>query len=286
MAAAARVRTLTRYLRTYHLAPHYTAAVPARVIAGDGTVLAAHRLPGPPQSPCTVVVLHGLAHWSRSPSVHAFASELAKRFEVIVPDMRGHGRSRGMCTLGGAEADDLQTVLDELVDAGRPVVTVGASLGAAVVLLHAARFGGVAGVVAVSPPARWGGLDTRGARRIELWSSSRWRRKTLEVAMRTRIAAVPAVHPGAVAVGAAIREPFVIVASDPDDDFFPREHAEEIYASLASPAKELWWLPGWGHGIDLLTRGFAARVGAAVEARLSSASRPRPQDRRRSSPSP
>ena len=272
MAKAARGRTLRRYLRTYHLAPAYRAEQVVRVVAGDGTRLHGHRIEGPTDARCTVVVVHGFAHWSRSPRVHAFAHALARHFDVVVPDLRGHGRSEGRSTLGDTEPDDLQRFIDATTSRDRArVVTIGTSLGAAVALLHAARHESVAGVVAVSPPVRWGGLGTPGAAKIERWSSSPLRRRALAAVLRTRLLGDVPAFPPIDAVGAAIRDPFVIVASDPDDQFFPAEHAEAIYEALATRDKELWWVPHAGHGIDMLTRAFAGRVTAAIVERVEPA---------------
>jgi pimeloyl-ACP methyl ester carboxylesterase len=81
---------------------------------------------GPERAP-VVVLLHGatLDHQAWQAQV----DELARRYRVVVPDLRGHGES----TLDGAfrfddAVDDVAALLDE-VDRGAPLVLGGLSLG-------------------------------------------------------------------------------------------------------------------------------------------------------------
>src|SRR5919206_988804 len=86
----------------------------------------AYWVSGPERAP-VVVLLHGatLDHQAWQAQV----DELARRYRVVVPDLRGHGES----TLDGAfrfddAVDDVAALLDE-VDRGAPLVLVGLSLG-------------------------------------------------------------------------------------------------------------------------------------------------------------
>jgi 3-oxoadipate enol-lactonase len=86
----------------------------------------AYWVSGPGRAP-VVVLLHGatLDHHAWDAQV----DELAARYRVVVPDLRGHGES----TLEGSfrfddAVDDVAALLDE-VDTGSPVVLVGLSLG-------------------------------------------------------------------------------------------------------------------------------------------------------------
>ncbi|HVM10814.1 MAG TPA: alpha/beta fold hydrolase [Acidimicrobiales bacterium] len=244
------------------------------VTTDDGVGLVVHTLAGPRDAPCTVVVLHGFAHWSRTPAVHRFAHELARRFDVVVPDLRGHGRSGGHCGFGPREAIDVERVVVATSGgAARPVVTVGVSLGAAVALLHAAASDSVAGVVAISPPARWStGNDgnTGPTARIARWIGSRPRRAALRIALRTRVSdTLPGTDATVADVAPAIANPFVILVADPADGYFPPEHAQEIHDHLATDDKHLWWMDGAGHGSDLLSADLAARIGDEIERRVS-----------------
>ncbi len=62
---------------------------------------------------------------------------------------------------------------------------------------------------------------------------------------------------------AAIAPAFTIVVHDPDELYFGEEHARALYEWAGEP-KELWLLPGAGHGGDLLTPALAERLLAEV----------------------
>lgn len=296
MAKQSPIGAVASYIRKYHLAPRYPRAHRLRLEAADGTTLAAVRLPGPAGGPCTIVLVHGFVNWSRTPAVHAFATTLARSVDVIVPDLRGHGRSAGTCTLGRDEPLDVAAAV-AAADPAKPVVTVGISLGGASVLLHAgANPGSVAGVVAVSAPASWGRLGTDGADRIERWIATRKGRLVLRTLLRTRLTDDCGDLPDAGDVAGRISPAFTIIVADPEDWYFGPEHPERLYQWAQDP-KDLWWYPGGGHGTDLLTTALADRLLSSVEARLTVVPGPAapasaapaaggPARRRRPSPSP
>ena len=265
MARATPAGAVGNYLRKYHFAPRYRPDQAVGLTTPDGVRLVGHRLEGPPDARCTVVLIHGFTNWSRTPAIHAFAHLLARRVHVVVPDLRGHGRSEGMCSFGRNEPLDVEAA----VGAARPdlpVVTIGVSMGGAAVLLHAAAFGGVAGAVAVSAPAYFGDLGTPGSDRVNRWMSTWHGRLVLTRLLRTRVAECDG-FPSAGDNPPPDGPCFVVVAHDHDDWYFPPEHAERIYEWAPEP-KELWWYDGAGHGTDLLTTAFADRLLPLIEARL------------------
>ncbi|MFK4100710.1 alpha/beta fold hydrolase [Streptomyces sp. NPDC019531] len=115
---------------------------------------------GPADSPALLLV-HGWGGDGREWSVHAEA--LADRFRVIVPDLRGHGRSQVPGT-GNAPvemAHDLAALIETL-DCG-PVVAVGHSMGGQVVNLLAVRHPElVRSVVALDPAHGAHGTEVDG----------------------------------------------------------------------------------------------------------------------------
>jgi pimeloyl-ACP methyl ester carboxylesterase len=129
---------------------------------------------GPAAAPALLLV-HGWGGDGREWSPHAEA--LADRFRVVVPDLRGHGRSE-VPDEGNTPpemADDLAALIETL--ATGPVVAVGHSMGGQVVNLLAVRHPDrVRSVVALDPahgahgaevtliPARSAAYETRGAR--------------------------------------------------------------------------------------------------------------------------
>jgi len=104
-------------------------------LPGRGTIFV-REAAGPAGAP-TVLLVHGLLstadlNWSLA------VPELASRFRVIAPDLRGHGD--GIATRrfdGGQCADDLAAIV-ELLELGR-VIVVGYSLGGMVAQLFARR---------------------------------------------------------------------------------------------------------------------------------------------------
>lgn len=265
MATRVDSRLLARYYRMYLAPPRYREEQRLTLTAADGVRLNAWRLPGPPDPLCSVVLVHGFVNSSRSPNIHRFAHLLGSRAEVIVPDMRGHGRSGGRCSMGRHEPLDVDAAVGAATP-GLPVVTVGTSLGGAAVLLHAGTFGGVAGSVGISAPAH-GELDRVGTHRVRRWVSGRAGRVFLATALRTRVGPDCIYLPEAGSVVARIAPAFTIVVHDPEDWYFGPEHAQLIHDWAAEP-KALWWYEGAGHGGDLLTSELAGRLLGELEERL------------------
>lgn len=254
----------------YPRAPRYAEGELHRRMAVDGTRLSIAVLPGPPDAPADVVVVHGILNSSRSPKIYEFAHHLAEHFRVIVPDLRGHGASEGECTFGLLEPLDVAAAV-ELARPERPVVTIGTSLGAAAVLMHAGLFSPLrplAGVVSVSAPGYWGDTSRPGAHRALQFATSRWRRLSVRALTGAHLA------PPRVAVGqidlalAGIRAGFVVLAHDPSDGYFGPDHALHLHAHVGAPS-ELWWLPGAGHGSDVLGAAFSQRVIRTIRNRIA-----------------
>lgn len=254
------------YVRKHAFVPRYTREQGLSLLTEDGIALAGARLGGPPDAPATVVLVHGFSHSSRTPRMHAFAHMLARRVHVIVPDLRGHGASGGVSSLGPKEPLDVRAAVGA-ADPGLPVVTVGISLGGAAVLLHAGTYGGVAGAVAISAPAWWGAWDTPATKRIERYAMTPAGRRFLAVFLRTRIAQVCEGVPHAEAQVAAIAPAFTLVVADPADHYFSEEHPRTLHRWAKEP-KDLWLLPGTGHGTDLLSPALADRLLAELDRRL------------------
>jgi pimeloyl-ACP methyl ester carboxylesterase len=255
---------IATYLRKYRFAPRYQRSQPLSLVTADGIRLSGARLDGPPDAELTFVVAHGFVNWSRTPEVHAFANRLARTANVIVPDLRGHGRSSGECTMGLKEPLDIDACVRFAAETWPvPVVTVGVSLGGAAVLLQAGTMGGVAGVFAVSAPAWWGDYKREGSSRNRKWVSTPTGRAVLAYLLRTRVAARLDPIPSAANAVAAISPARLVIAHDPEDFYFGPEHAERLYEWAGEP-KELWWYADAGHGTDLLTDAFADRLLAAV----------------------
>jgi pimeloyl-ACP methyl ester carboxylesterase len=260
-------RAVSGFGRRFARSPRYAQEETLVLRTSDGLRLAGARLAGPPDAYATVVLFHGLVHSSRNRRIHAFARHLAREVHVLAPDMRGHGRSEGLCTLGRDEPLDVAAAV-AAAPVGLPVVTVGVSLGGAAVLLHAGASGGVAGVVAISAPAwsdRW---ETAPTLRVRRYARSRAGRQFVARVLRTRMAPFSEWVAESSRLVAAIAPAFTLVIHDPADHYFGEEHARSLYGWALEP-KDLWLVPGTGHGTDLLTPALADRLLAYLRNRLA-----------------
>lgn len=266
MAGPGRHRAALRHLRTHAFPPRYRAGERLTLTTADGVTLAGARLAGPSDAFATVVLVHGLAHSSRTPRIHAFAHALARRVHVVIPDLRGHGASRGQSTLGVDEVLDVDAAV-AVADPSLPVVTLGVSLGGAVVLLHAGTRGGVAGVVAVSAPAWSGAWDTAATRRVQRYVTTPAGRRILALALGCRVAPRCPGVPDARSIVASIAPAHLLLVHDPSDHYFGPEHPCSVLEWAGEP-KSIWWVEDGGHGTDLLTPDLAERLLDELEDRL------------------
>lgn len=248
MPRTRRRNALAAWYSRYLNPPRYRDAQRLRLTTEDGVVLHAVRLAGPPDCGATVVVVHGFANWHRHPPLHRFVNRLKAHTHVIVVDLRGHGASRGVSTLGACEWLDVAAAVRE-VDDSDALILLGMSMGAGASVVYAGRAARdttmrrADAVVAISGPARWG-------RVLEL-NHSFTTRAVLRL-MRVRIgrgsrqARVDPIE----LVGAIAPAP-VIVVHDRADWYFGPEHPESMVRAAGSNAR-LWWRTG-GHASDLLT---------------------------------
>lgn len=276
MGALVGPKLVREWLRKYPLAPRWRRRERVRLSTLDEVSIGAASIEGPPDAPLTVVLVHGFANSSRSPRVYAFARALSEQFHVVAPDLRGHGSSSGRSSLGLLEPLDVSAAVEYAcaVRPRTPVVTVGASLGAIAVLLHAGLFGRapgneVLGTVAISAPAVWGATDGPSSVRLAAMLDSPSALRILRYFCGTRVVSkdrrVPVPFAGDVI--AAIAPAFTIVVHDPVDKYFPGSHAERVHGWASDP-RDLWWLHRAGHGSDMLTRGFADRLTAELLRRV------------------
>ena len=100
----------------------------------NGTVNAADSGTGTP-----LVLLHSLL--SDRASFDAIAPELAKSFQVIVPELPGFGRSKA---LGGGLADIADRIAEAVREAGKDAIVLGNGYGGFVALQMAIRHPGIA----------------------------------------------------------------------------------------------------------------------------------------------
>ena len=126
--------------------------------AEDGAEIAARKWTGP-QSHAAMLIVHGIGdHGGRFEHVARYLVE--QGFDVLIPDMRGHGRSsgqRGYVRNLDTLIDDLELSLQQTsrMAPGHPLFIYGQSFGGLLSLYFAMRRKPmIAGVTASSPPLR------------------------------------------------------------------------------------------------------------------------------------
>jgi pimeloyl-ACP methyl ester carboxylesterase len=217
-----------------------------------------------------VVVVHGFNGYRTKPKIRTLAEGLARRFPVLVFDLRGHGQSGGWCTGGELEALDVHAAVEFMRRRGYArIVTVGASLGGIAVILAAGGPGDADAVVAISTPARWGTADTKAVRRMTWVFTHEVGRVLFRRLFGTRINLEWGNPAPPLEAVAKIDAPILIVHGA-DDHFFPASDAEALYANAPDP-KRLKLIERFGHAEDGFTDAFAAELAGDIDGLLTMA---------------
>lgn len=203
----------------------------------------------PPRA--TVVLVHGFTASKDHPDVVAVAEHLqGAGFDVVSYDARGHGGSGGESTLGDLERHDVAAAVTAALLRDRPVVLLGASMGAVAVLRSAAETTGYAGVVTVSAPAKWEVPRTlRSLLAVGLTQTAPGRRLTAR-RLGARVARRWTWPDPPVSLIGKIDAPVAIIHGGRDRFILPRA-ATELYA-MASEPRRLEVVPGMGHAFDAI----------------------------------
>ena len=226
-----------------------------------------------------VVVAHGFTGTARAAGVLAIVRGLlAGGLDVLAPDLRGHGRSSGLSTVGIAETEDVAAAVAYLRAQGYPVVaTAGWSMGGSAVLRHAGLGGDTDAVVSVSSPGYWWENGTRMMRIVTRMCSTSSGRAVLRRVRNTRVHP-SAWHdtapesPSAAAVHIA-PTPLLLVHGDADH-YFPPRHIERLAA--AATEAEVWVEPGMAHAESATTEDLIDRIARWLLVHSAPARPPRP----------
>jgi len=228
----------------------------------DGVGIDALLRRGAPARTAAVVLANGFTGTYRSPYTRAIAETLLPLADVMTFDFRGHHGSGGRSTVGNEEVHDLEAVVARLRDLGyTSVAAVGFSMGAAVVVRHAALFGGITAAVSVSGPSKWYYRGTRRMRLLHLGIGRTAGRFFLRNVRKVRVTdrhwdPRPA-EPREIA--AEVSPTPLLVVHGEADSYFPVSHGTAIYEGAREP-RELWIVPGMGHAERAVTPELAARI--------------------------
>src|SRR5438105_12557632 len=226
----------------------------------DGVRLAGSRLG---RSDPAVVFCHGFMGWHRKPRVGLFVEELSRWFTVSAFDLRGHGRSGGLCTFGDAEVLDVEATVEDARARGHSrVATIGASMGGIGVIRHAALMGGVDLVTAISVPARWEGHGSQAVKRMQ-WFTTSWQGRQLCRVAGVRLATTWNDPEAPEDVIGKIAPVPVVIVHGRDDHYFDEDEAWRLYRRAGEP-KRLLLASRFGHAEDGFTAGFAERIARIV----------------------
>jgi pimeloyl-ACP methyl ester carboxylesterase len=181
---------------------------------------------------------------------------------VLVVELRGHGRSGGVSSMGAAEVSDIAAAVEWARRQGYPrVVTVGFSFGAAVALCHAAVRGGVDAVAAVSTPSRWFIRDTPSMRALHVLIESLPGRIVARTFFKVRLAPISAaIPPSPLELMPAIAPTPVLLVHGLIDHYFPIEHPLALAAAAGDNAT-VWLEPEFAHAENRLPVALADRLG-------------------------
>ncbi|HBW17610.1 MAG TPA: alpha/beta hydrolase [Actinobacteria bacterium] len=239
------------------------------LVTEDGVPIDVVHLPG--DSDLAIVLAHGFTQNWQCPWVWRAATQLNGVAGVVAFDFRGHGRSGGTSTVGDREISDVEVAVAYARELGYArVATVGFSMGASIVLRHAALIGGVDAVVSISGPGRWYYRGTKAMRRVHWAVEHKAGRLVSRHLLKTRISGGrwdPVPLPPADAAARISPVPLLIVHGD-QDLFFPVDHAEQIFAAAREP-KELWIVPGFGHAETATRPALLDRIAGWLTARTS-----------------
>ena len=212
------------------------------VFTGFEVTLAGWRCPANGARRGSVIYLHGVADNSGS-AVTVIDRFVGRGFDVVAYDSRAHGSSTGeFCTYGFYEKEDLRLVIDTLEPG--PVVLIGASLGGAVALQHAARDRRVTAVVAAET---FSDLRTIAAERAPSFFTDAVIARALALAERIARFRVDDVSP--LRAAEDIKAPVLLVHGADDVDT-PPAHSQRVLARLHSPNR-LILVPHAGHNGSL-----------------------------------
>lgn len=127
-----------------------------------------------------VIIAHGWYMCKDSSVFKSLSEDFFKNYDVITIDFRGHGKSSGFYTFTANEHEDIKTVISYAKQRYSRVGIVGFSLGAAISIIHAAKYNDIDSLVAVSAPVSFSKIENHffkkeaiipSIKKFELWRS-------------------------------------------------------------------------------------------------------------------
>ncbi len=108
-----------------------------------------------------VVIAHGFFNSKEAELLKQLGAALDDRYDVIIMDFRGHGKSGGLFYWTSREYLDLEAVLEYAKKDYEQIGVIGFSLGAATSLIEASRGDLITSLIAVSAPTEFSKIEYR-----------------------------------------------------------------------------------------------------------------------------
>ncbi len=210
----------------------------------DGTVIDVWVIKGRPTTQLTrvigtVLILHGVTESKVMFPYFGIGQRLSKMgYDVVLPDLRAHGRSTGKyVTYGALEKYDIKAVIDQLVKEGMihtPIYAFGNNLGGSVAIQYAAIDPRCQGVMAVVPYKDMASIGLAQLKIIAPMMSSQDYQEVLQRA--GEMGEFDPAQASAVNAAKQLTCPLLLVHGVLDLSV-PREHSKAIYEAAAGPKK-------------------------------------------------
>jgi pimeloyl-ACP methyl ester carboxylesterase len=216
------------------------------------------------------VFAHGFTGSSRDRNILRIAAQVhAAGFGVLTLDLRGHGGSGGVSTVGVKEIADVAAAVRWMRAAGyHQVVVIGWSMGASVVLRYAGLGGDCDAVVSVSSPGHWYERGTPAMRLVHWVCETATGRLVCRLVRRVRLdpAGWPELPESPIEVVARVAPTPLLIVHGDADHYFPVRHAQLL--ASAAPSAEVWIEAGMGHAESATGHELVERILAWVRAAL------------------
>ncbi len=106
-----------------------------------------------------IIIAHGFFNSKQALLLKELGESLAREFDVILFDFRGHGESKGFFHWTTKEYLDLLAVIDYAKEHYKKIGVIGFSLGAATSIITATKTDLINSLIAVSAPTDFGKID-------------------------------------------------------------------------------------------------------------------------------
>jgi len=107
-----------------------------------------------------VIIADGWYMCKDSKYFKAMSEDFFRNHDVITMDFRGHGNSAGFYTFTAEEPEDLKTVVNYAKQRYSKIGLIGFSLGAAISIIHTARYNDIDSLIAVSAPVSFDKIES------------------------------------------------------------------------------------------------------------------------------